>query len=344
MTLVVMVGASFLFSTFFENHPFWFISLTAGVYIGLKIFLAPPLMYEKVYQKQNSTPEVFAEATPAAPQVSQFSPFLNFSDLLKATHEGAKDYLKNTLPSSISLFVHLGKTSRYPVPLESLIQFEKLNSIQWYKTPVLSLPQKKTHYFGLGAKIILNEMKQSTDIQTLEIKGSDVDQGYVNLLLFTSSLLCAHRQKSNIPFLYPLPEATLHTPHTRKIFLDLLEHPQFPKHMFVFLVSKEIMQNDFEKLSNLQEKGARFAFVVDDFNTATIPEYITLLCVNQTDIQKQLDGMARRLANHLLQTFSEQPQKIILSNVDNLEFLQDILPTQFDYAFGPAFGQKEIEF
>ena len=357
VTILFMIGVSFLVPSFFAQHPFWFVGSVTCLYIGIKTFF-PESVYTKSERpftdippnQENTEKDAAKEKAPSsskiqAPEVSHLDHSVyDFSDLLKMIHEETKSHLKATSPSAISLFVRSPeKKTRYPIPLELILHFDKLNSLKFCKSPVVSLPQKKKHFFFLNIKILLNEMKQNADVQTLEIKGSDFDQSCIHLFLLTSLLISAQSQPFSCPFILALPETILTHPHIRQIFIELLEHPQFPHHQFLFVISRDLAKNMPDIFSNFARNGLSIGLIVEDFNTATIPNFVQFLCISQKQIQKQLDGMARRLSSHLLQTFSEQPQKIILSDVDDTQFLQDILPTQFDYAFGGAFGQKTLD-
>ncbi len=334
---LICLALDWLYPSFLSRYSFLII-LACGVLFG---FLPKQL----TLSRKKETP---VETTPgeAAPQIFKFKTFFNFQDLIQSAIQETTSLIENLPPSSISIFAHLSsKNQRYPVSLASLVEQIKELSLPVFIHPVLSLPQKKLRFNKLEVFLSVSAKKQTVLIEKLDIKTSPEYRSYIDLAILLSlfrKISEAPQKLQSSPYFCKIPENLSEYPLVLQTFKDIINHPDFPKHLFIFMVSPTILSQNTVLLENLHKDGFQIGMHSDTLPALSLPPFLQVFYIDLPDLRSSLKGLARRQFGQTVQRLTEQPCKVILGDVEDEQILQDILPAQFDFACGPALGAVQI--
>lgn len=336
----ICLALDWLYPHFLSKYSFLVI-LVCGVLFG---FLPKQAASPTPPKKEKD----IEEATPleAAPQIFKFKTFFNFQDLIHSTIKETTAFIENLPPSSISIFAHLSsKNQRYPVSLSSLIEQIKELSLPVFIHPILSLPQKKLRFTKLEVLLSIPEKKQTILIEKLDIKASPGYRAYIDLAILLSLFkkISEFPQKLNSTSCFcKIPQHLFEHPSVLQTLKDVINHPDFPKHLFVFMISPITLSQNMTFLENLHNQGIQVCVHADKLPAPSLPSFLPIFYIELSDLRSSLKGLARRQFSHTIQTLTEQPYKVILGNVEDEQVLQDMLPAQFDFACGSALGEVEL--
>ncbi|MBY0463223.1 MAG: hypothetical protein K2Q34_08585 [Alphaproteobacteria bacterium] len=276
----------------------------------------------------------------------KFRTFLTFEEVLNNTLEDILGHLKNLPPSSISLFANLSsKEHRYSISLSYLITVIQNFSFQINASPVYSIPQRKISFYHYDISLPLPESKQFVELERLEVKANPYDKAQIDLAILLATLskiIKESKSPSCTPFLCRVPESIFKQPQHLQLFKDLIGHFTFPKHLFVFLIQPSSILKHHNLLAELNRQSIQIGLEINDIPNKRVPHSVSLVYISLTHLSNSLKGLARRQASQQIQSFSEQSYKIILSDLEDIQTLQDIAPTHVDYACGPAFGEVQL--
>ena len=262
------------------------------------------------------------------------------------TLEDILSHLKNLPPSSISLFAHLSvQEHRYSISLSHLVTIIQRFSLQINVSPVFSIPQRKISFFQYNISLPLPEGKQFVSLEKLEVKANLYDKAQIDLAILLATLskiIQESKSPSCTPFLCRVPDSIFKQPQHLLLFKDLIGHFTFPKHLFIFLVQPSSILKHHNLLAELNRQSIQIGLEINDIPSKKVPHSVSLVYISLTHLSHSLKGLARRQASQQIQAFSEQSYKIILSDLEDIQTLQDIAPTHVDYACGPAFGEVQL--
>ncbi len=282
----------------------------------------------------------------AVPQIFKFKTFFNFQDLIHNTLQETAAFIENLPPSSVSIFAHLSsKNQRYPINLGTLIQQVKELSLPLFVHPIFSIPQKKLSSNKLEVFLSIPEKEQTVPLKKLNIKASPEYKAYIDLVVLLSiiqKVVVSPQKHKSVPYLCEIHENLFEYPAVLQILKDIINHPDFPKHLFVFMTSLTTLSQNVAFLENLHSQGFQIGIHVDKLPAPSLPSFLQVFYIDFPDLQSSLKGLAKRQFSHTIQTLTEQPYKVILGEVENEQVLQDILPAQFDFACGSALGKVQL--